>query len=101
MRNFLSTLLVCLTLGIAMYGKDALPPVSWPTDKPVLQFTISKVNHVGGYQGQQAYILDLAVTNLSAKRIPQASFTFYLFDKQQVRVGKAISIWQMSLRMRR
>lgn len=88
MRNFLLSVLICTALGIAAYGKDALPPVSWPTDKPLLQFTISKVNHVGGYQGQQTYILDLAVTNLSAKRIPQASFTFYLFDKQQVRVGQ-------------
>jgi hypothetical protein len=80
--------LVCLALGAFVYGKDALPPVSWPTDKPLLQFTISKINHVGGYQGQQTYILDLAVTNLSTKRIPQAAFTFYLFDKQQVRVGQ-------------
>jgi hypothetical protein len=88
MRNFVSTALVCLALGAFVYGKDALPPVSWPTDKPLLQFTISKINHVGGYQGQQTYILDLAVTNLSTKRIPQAAFTFYLFDKQQVRVGQ-------------
>jgi len=88
MRNFLSVLLVCLTIRAVGYSKDALPTVSWPQDKPLLQFTISKVNHVGGYQGQQTYILDLAVSNLSAKRIPQASFTFYLFDKQQVRIGQ-------------
>jgi len=88
MRNFLSAVLVCLTLGTLVHGKDALPTVSWPTDKPLLQFTISKVNRVGAYQGQQTYILDLAVTNVSAKRIPQATFTFYLFDKQQVRVGQ-------------
>ena len=69
-------------------AKDAMPSVSWPADKPLMQFTISKVNHVGGYQGQQTYILDLAVTNLSGKRIPQASFTFYLFDKQQIRIGQ-------------
>lgn len=89
MRSFLSALLIYLALlPCIAYGKDALPPVSWPNDKPLLQFTISKVNHVGGYQGQQTYILELAVTNISGKRIPQATFTFYLFDKQQVRIGQ-------------
>ncbi len=88
MRNFLSALLVGLTFAGIAFGKDALAPVSWPADKPLLQFSVSKLNHVGGYQGQQTYILDLAVTNVSSKRISQATFSFYLFDKQKVRVGQ-------------
>ncbi len=88
MRTFFSVLLACLSLFVTLHAKDALPPVSWPADKPVLQFSITKINHVGGYQGQQTYVLDLAIKNLSAKRIPQATFRFYLFDKQQVRIGE-------------
>lgn len=93
-RHTLRVLVLLLTTAGLLSSKDALPAVSWPPDKPLLQFTISKVNHVGGYQGQQTYILDLAVQNMSGKRIPQAEFTFYLFDKQQVRIGQGISTWR-------
>jgi len=88
MRYVLSVLALCLALTGLLQAKDALPPVSWPTNSPLLQFTVNKMNHVGGYQGQQTYNMELAVTNVSGKRISQASFVFYLFDKQQVRVGQ-------------
>ena len=83
-----SVLFLWLFLCSLSYAKDAFPTLNWPADKPLLQFTISKINRVGTYQGQQTYILDLAVMNMSGKRISQASFTFYLFDKQQVRIGQ-------------
>ena len=79
---------LCLVLGSSLQAKDALPPVSWPADKPLLQFTVTKVNHVAGYGGQQQYVLDVAVTNLSGKKVPQATFSFYLFDKKQIRIGQ-------------
>jgi len=83
-----SVVFVWLCLSAFSFAKDALPTVNWPADKPLFQFTISKLNRVGTYQGQQTYTLDLAVVNTSGKRISQASFTFYLFDKQQVRIGQ-------------
>jgi hypothetical protein len=79
---------LCLFLPGISSAKDAATTVTWPADKPLFQFTISKMNRVGAYQGQQTYILDLAVVNLSGTRVSQASFTFYLFDKQQVRIGQ-------------
>lgn len=88
MLKRLSVFLIGLSLCGLAYAKDAMPTVNWPADKPLFQFVVSKVNHVGGYQGQQTYILDLAVMNMSGKRVSQASFTFYLFDKQQVRIGQ-------------
>ena len=88
MQKRFSVLFLWLFLCSLSYAKDALPTLNWPADKPLLQFTISKINRVGTYQGQQTYILDLAVMNMSGKRISQASFTFYLFDKQQVRIGQ-------------
>lgn len=88
MRHILLVFALCLALTGLVQAKDALPPVSWPTNSPLLHFTVNKLNHVGGYQGQQTYNIELAVTNVSGKRISQASFVFYLFDKQQVRVGQ-------------
>ncbi len=79
---------LCLVSVGLLQAKDSPPPVTWPPDHPLLQFTVNKMNHVGGYQGQQTYSMELAVTNLSGKRISQASFVFYLFDKQKVRVGQ-------------
>jgi hypothetical protein len=87
MRNLFSIFLLVVVASFAS-AKDTIPPVSWPEDKPLIQFAIGKVNHVGGYQGQQTYILDFAITNVWNKKIPQASFTFYLFDKQHTRVGQ-------------
>ena len=88
MRTFISVLLGLITLTSLANCKEALPSVSWPADKPLLQFTINKLNHAGGYGGEQQYVLDLAVANLSGKRVPQATFNFYLFDKKQVRIGQ-------------
>lgn len=88
MRKLCFVLSFALLLSTYVLAKDALPPVSWPADKPLLQFTVSKVNHVGGYGGQQQYVLDVAVTNLSGKKVSQATFSFYLFDKKQVRIGQ-------------
>src|ERR1019366_3537459 len=88
MRYVVLIFALCLALTGLLQAKDALPPVGWPDNSPLLQFTVSKMNHVGGYQGQQSYSMELAVTNVSGKRISQASFVFYLFDKQKVRVGQ-------------
>jgi hypothetical protein len=88
MRNFFALLLLGLTLTCSVSAKDSMPPVSWPADKPLLTFTVNKLTHVGGFQGQQTYNIELAVANVSPKRISQATFQFYLFDKQNVRVGQ-------------
>ena len=87
LKRFFVFCLWLLLCGVS-FAKDSLPTVNWPADKPLFQFTISKISRVGTYQGQQTYILDLAVVNLSGKHVSQASFTFYLFDKQQVRIGQ-------------
>ena len=88
LRHNLAVLTLLLFLASLIQAKDSMAPVNWPADGPILQFTISKINHVGGFQGQQTYLLDLAVTNLSAKRISRATFLFFLFDKQQIRIGQ-------------
>ncbi len=86
MRSRFVVLLLFVVSTLA-FAKDTIPAVSWPSDKPLLQFSITKINHVGGYGGQQTYVLDVEVQNLSGKKIPQATFNFYLFDKKQVRIG--------------
>jgi hypothetical protein len=58
------------------------------TGEPVLRFTLSKVSKIGSASGQTNYGLDIAAENLSAKKISHATFNFYLFDKNKVRVGQ-------------
>ncbi len=60
----------------------------WPNaEHPVLLFTITKIQHLGNYAGENMYALDTTVHNVSSKRISHASFTLQLFDKKQVRVS--------------
>ncbi len=87
MRTPFSVVLLLFVLSTLGFSKEAIPAIAWPADKPLLQFMITKANHVGGYGGQQEYAFEFAVQNLSGKKIPQATFNFYLFDKRQVRIG--------------
>ena len=61
--------------------------LDWPVTNPILRFTITKVRQVGSYGGQNTYVLETEVQNLSQKRISRAGFTFYLFDKKQIRIS--------------
>ena len=83
MRKLYFVLSFAVLVSTYVSAKEALPPVGWPADKPLLQFTVSKMNHISGYGGQQQYVLDVAVTNLSGKKVSQATFSFYLFDKKR------------------
>lgn len=74
--------------SVLAFGKDALPPQPWPTTNPVFQFSIGKLQHEGNYGSQQAWNVEVSVTNVSAKKIGQAGFHLYLFDKKQIRVGE-------------
>ena len=60
--------------------------LDWPVTNPILRFTVTKVRQVSSYAGQNTYVLETEVQNLSQKRISRAGFTFYLFDKKQIRI---------------
>jgi hypothetical protein len=77
-----------LLLSTLAFAKDALPPMDWPATNPVLRFSIGKLQHVGNYGSQQTWNVEVSVTNISPKKISQASFLLYLFDKKQIRIGQ-------------
>jgi hypothetical protein len=80
----IAALLLCPVLGAKEKPAQIL---DWPVTNPILRFTITKVRQVGSYGGQNTYVLETEVQNLSQKRISRAGFTFYLFDKKQIRIS--------------
>ncbi len=63
----------------------------WPNESnATLKVTFEKFNQLAVYEGQLSLESHALVENLSAKRIPQASFTVYLLDKDKVRIGNGM-----------
>lgn len=68
--------------------KPPLMVLVWPNDaSPTLKLTFETFNQLAVYQGQLSLESHVLVENLSGKRIPHASFTVYLLDKDRVRIG--------------
>lgn len=60
----------------------------WPNqESAILKLTFSRFQNMATYNGQMTLVSNVVVQNLSAKRIPGASFTVALLDKDRVRVG--------------
>jgi len=84
------------SLGIAKDKKDKGNPQSaivmfWPDQSnPTLKLTFEAFTQLATYNGQMSLGSHVLVENVSAKRIPQASFTVYLMDKDKVRVGNGM-----------
>jgi hypothetical protein len=64
----------------------------WPdSSNPTLKLVFGKfVQQALGYGGQTSFASDVLVQNVSAKRIPRASLTVRLFDRNKVRVGESV-----------
>jgi hypothetical protein len=87
-------LLLSATLVLAKDKKEKnnpeAPPIVmlWPDQaNPTLKLTFEKFTQLGSYNGQLSLESHVLVENTSAKRIPFASFTVYLMDKDKVRIG--------------
>jgi hypothetical protein len=89
MRRAICCSILPLLLLITATAKDQPVVVNWPdTGTPQIRFTLLKVTKIGGASGQTNYGLDMSAENLSGKKISRASFSFFLFDKSNVRVGQ-------------
>ena len=63
--------------------------IEWPSSgTPVLRFSFAKFKEVGSSGHQHSYTTETTVENLWDKRMPMATFSLYLFDKNKVRVGE-------------
>jgi hypothetical protein len=66
------------------------PPIVmlWPDQtSPTLKLSFGKFVQLATYNGELSLESRVLIENVSAKRIPLASFTIYLLDKDKVRIG--------------
>jgi hypothetical protein len=66
------------------------PPIVmlWPDQtSPTLRLSFEKFVQLASYNSQLSLESHVLIENLSGKRIPLASFTVYLLDKDKVRIG--------------
>ena len=89
-RIAITSLLLLFLACVSLYAKDTPAQIlNWPSDEnTLLRFTITKIQKVGSYSNQNAYMIDTAIDNLSKFPISQAEFNFYMYDKNKVRVGE-------------
>jgi hypothetical protein len=89
MRNMRCIALLLLAFcGLALAKDAPKQVVNWPSeDKPLLRFTVDKIKELPSYGGHHNYILDTSVENLTGNLIPKATFSLYLIDKKNVRIG--------------
>jgi hypothetical protein len=90
-REIVGSLVLVFLLVSATYAKD--PPaqvVVWPeSGTPVLRFTFTKFNEIGGLGNQRTFVTETTAQNLWTKAISNANFALYLFDKNKTRIGEA------------
>ena len=91
-----ASLIVCLLLlSIFAWTREKAEPaitVIWPdASNPSLKLVFGKFMQQGtGYQGQRSFVSDVIIQNVSSRRIPRASLSVRLFDKQKVRIGDGV-----------
>ncbi|HEX4783769.1 MAG TPA: PEGA domain-containing protein [Candidatus Sulfotelmatobacter sp.] len=82
---------LAVAAAICAFAKD--PPaqvITWPQDgTPILRFSFGKFKEVGSVGKERSYITETTAENLWNKRIGDANFSLYLFDKNKVRIAEA------------
>lgn len=82
-----------IPFAFAKDKKDAAQPMVlfWPDqNNPTLRLTFGKFTQLAAYNGQLSLESPVLIENLLSKRIPEASLTVYMMDKDGVRVGNGM-----------
>jgi hypothetical protein len=76
-------------MAVAAYSKNQPAQVIlWPaTGTPILRFSFGKFKELSSIGSLHNYIIDTTAENLWGKRISEATFSLYLFDKSKARIG--------------
>jgi hypothetical protein len=91
MRRTATLLAAILILASAVCpAKDVSITLLWPQDKPAIKLTFGKFQQISALAGQNTYVCDVIVENLTAKPLPRASFTVYGNDRNSVRIGEGL-----------
>jgi hypothetical protein len=89
-RTVLAIAAALICLATAKAKDQPFQLVMWPEKgDPVLRFTFGKFKEVGSLGTERSYITETTVENLWSKRISDASFVLYLFDKNKTRIAEA------------
>ena len=84
-----SLFLLLVFVGVS-FGKE--PPaqvIVWPASgQPVVRFSFGKFRESGSSGKQHSYTIDVTAENLWGKKISNANFSLYLFDKDKIRIGE-------------
>jgi hypothetical protein len=89
-RNYFAILFCLFSLLTATFAKEKSESITilWPNSaQPTLKVTFARFVELASYNHQLSLQSQVLVENLSAKEIPQASFTVYMLDKNKVRIG--------------
>lgn len=66
----------------------------WPNqDKPTIKVTFGTFRQVATYAGKLTLVADVRVQNVSGQPIPHASFSVPLMDKDKVRIGNGLLVF--------
>lgn len=88
--NRVCAISVIVVLAVLAAFAKSEPPITmlWPPEKPALKLIFDKFRQQGSYAGQNTYVSDVTLQNLTDKQIPRAVFTVYFLDKNKVRIGQ-------------
>lgn len=91
-KSLSRSLLWLLLIGLvgSLSAKDQpVQVVTWPaTGTPVLRFTFGKFKEVGSLGNERTYMTDTTAENLWTKKIGDATFALYMYDKNKVRIAE-------------
>lgn len=81
--------LIGLCLAVAGAKEPTEQIVVWPENgKPLLRFTFGKLKEGAAYGREHSYTCETTAQNLWEKKLAVATFTLYVFDKANVRIGE-------------
>jgi hypothetical protein len=95
MKNRLQCILAIVVLlaasARAKEKNDTAFTMFWPdAASPTLKLGFGKFIQTAEYAGQKTYICEVVVQNASQKRIPSASLTVRMLDKDKVRIADSV-----------
>jgi hypothetical protein len=85
-RRVLFLACTLILLVTQLLAKDALV-IDWPEKQPAIRFTVIRFRELPSYGNQKSYEIEMSAQNLAGELIRNVAPQFYLFDKNNIRVG--------------
>lgn len=81
---------VMVLTGAVCLAKDSTITLQWPNDKPSLTFAFGKFQQIAAFTGQNTFVCDVVVENLTDTLVARPSFVVYANDKNNLRIGQGL-----------